>query len=195
MPNCWRSRKNSWACSKSRAVREVLTCFTVTRLESTSWDTCHTPGSSRTRSWAFQPPAESKSTASGWFAEAASSPSIPATGTSMLTSLSISSRVSRCQSARRQSLSLTMQRFMLLRKSRNDWGAGRKGDYSSSSCRPTAHTSTCVRGCGKIGSPKRLKARWLKPEDYLSFDMLAYATTQCLYNVGIEWVINFSDCC
>ncbi len=32
---------------------------------------------------------------------------------------------------------------------RNDWAAGRKGDCSSSSCRPTAHTSTCVRGCGR----------------------------------------------
>lgn len=42
---------------------------------------------------------------------------------------------------------------------------------------------------------KELKARWLKPEDYLSFDTLAYATTQCLYNVGIELVINFSDYC
>lgn len=40
---------------------------------------------------------------------------------------------------------------------------------------------------------KELKARWLKPEDYLSFDTLAYATTQCLYNVGTELVINFSD--
>lgn len=40
---------------------------------------------------------------------------------------------------------------------------------------------------------KELKARWLKPEDYLSFDTLAYATTQCLYNVGTELMINFSD--
>jgi len=32
---------------------------------------------------------------------------------------------------------------------RNDWAAGRKGDYSFSSCRPTAHTSIYVRGCGK----------------------------------------------
>lgn len=42
---------------------------------------------------------------------------------------------------------------------------------------------------------KELKARWLKPEDYLCFDRLAYATTQCLYNVGIELVIKFSDYC
>ena len=40
---------------------------------------------------------------------------------------------------------------------------------------------------------KELKARWLKPEDYLTFDALAYATTQCLYAVGSELVINFSE--
>lgn len=40
---------------------------------------------------------------------------------------------------------------------------------------------------------KELKARWLKPEDYLSFDTLAYATTQCLSNIGSELKINFSE--
>lgn len=42
---------------------------------------------------------------------------------------------------------------------------------------------------------KELKARWLKPEDYQSFDMLAYAVTQCLFNVGTELRINFSEYC
>jgi transposase len=42
---------------------------------------------------------------------------------------------------------------------------------------------------------KELKARWLNPQDYLSFDRLAYAVTQCLYNVGTELTINFSNYC
>lgn len=47
----------------------------------------------------------------------------------------------------------------------------------------------------RIGCWKEWKAKWLKPEDYLSFDTLAYATTQCLFNVGTELRISFSDYC
>lgn len=39
---------------------------------------------------------------------------------------------------------------------------------------------------------KELKARWLKPEDYVSFDNLRYATLDCLNNVGTNLKINFS---
>lgn len=39
---------------------------------------------------------------------------------------------------------------------------------------------------------KELKARWIKPEDYLSFDDLQYATTNCLNLVGKKLTIKFS---
>jgi len=39
---------------------------------------------------------------------------------------------------------------------------------------------------------KELKARWLKPEDYVSFDDLQYATTNCLNQVGKSLTIKFS---
>ncbi len=39
---------------------------------------------------------------------------------------------------------------------------------------------------------KELKSRWLKPDDYLSFDNLRYATLDCLKNVGTNLKINFS---
>jgi transposase len=42
---------------------------------------------------------------------------------------------------------------------------------------------------------KELKARWLKPEDYTSFDALRYATIDCLNRVGIDLKINFSKYC
>lgn len=42
---------------------------------------------------------------------------------------------------------------------------------------------------------KELKSRWLKPEDYSSFDNLKYATRDCLNNVGVNLRINFSKYC
>jgi transposase len=39
---------------------------------------------------------------------------------------------------------------------------------------------------------KELKARWIKPQDYASFDNLRYATIGCLNQVGINLKINFS---
>lgn len=39
---------------------------------------------------------------------------------------------------------------------------------------------------------KELKARWLKPEDYRSFDSLKYATINCLNNFGSKLKINFT---
>lgn len=42
---------------------------------------------------------------------------------------------------------------------------------------------------------KELKARWLKPDDYLSFDNLQYATIDCLNQVGSNIQINFSKYC
>jgi transposase len=39
---------------------------------------------------------------------------------------------------------------------------------------------------------KELKARWIKPEDYVSFDDLQYATTNCLKQVGKSLTIKFS---
>ncbi len=39
---------------------------------------------------------------------------------------------------------------------------------------------------------KELKARWLKPDDYSSFDSLKYATIACLNNIGINLKINFA---
>lgn len=39
---------------------------------------------------------------------------------------------------------------------------------------------------------KELKARWIKPEDYVSFDDLQYATTNCLNQVGKSLTIKFS---
>jgi transposase len=42
---------------------------------------------------------------------------------------------------------------------------------------------------------KELKARWLKPHDYLSFDNLKYAILDCLKNVGVNLKINFSKYC
>lgn len=38
---------------------------------------------------------------------------------------------------------------------------------------------------------KELKARWLKPDDYNSFDDLRYATFNCLQQVGQKYNINF----
>jgi transposase len=38
---------------------------------------------------------------------------------------------------------------------------------------------------------KELKARWLKPDDYTSFDNLKYATSDCLNQVGLNLKINF----
>jgi transposase len=40
---------------------------------------------------------------------------------------------------------------------------------------------------------KELKARWLRPEDYLSTDQLFYAVTLALAAVGKELFIDFSD--
>lgn len=40
---------------------------------------------------------------------------------------------------------------------------------------------------------KELKARWLKPQDYLSFDNLCYYLNQCLSQVGNELTIKYSD--
>ena len=40
---------------------------------------------------------------------------------------------------------------------------------------------------------KELKARWLRPEDYLSTDQLFYAVKLALAAVGKELFINFSD--
>jgi transposase len=40
---------------------------------------------------------------------------------------------------------------------------------------------------------KEIKARWLKPQDYLSFDDLCFATRQCFNQVGSKFIINFSD--
>lgn len=42
---------------------------------------------------------------------------------------------------------------------------------------------------------KELKARWLKPDDYSSFDNLKYATIDCLNQVGINLKINFPKYC
>lgn len=42
---------------------------------------------------------------------------------------------------------------------------------------------------------KELKARWLKPEDYVSFDNLQYATINCLKQIGKSLTINFSKYC
>lgn len=40
---------------------------------------------------------------------------------------------------------------------------------------------------------KELKARWLKPEDYLSVDQLFYAVNLALAAVGVQLFINFSE--
>jgi transposase len=40
---------------------------------------------------------------------------------------------------------------------------------------------------------KELKARWLKPQDYLSFDDLCFATHNALQQVGFKYTIKFSD--
>lgn len=40
---------------------------------------------------------------------------------------------------------------------------------------------------------RELKARWLKPEDYLSADSLLYAVTLALAAIGKELFIHFSD--
>ncbi|WP_407653865.1 transposase [Arcicella gelida] len=42
---------------------------------------------------------------------------------------------------------------------------------------------------------KELKARWIKPEDYISFDNLRYATINCLKNIGINLNIKFTNYC
>ena len=42
---------------------------------------------------------------------------------------------------------------------------------------------------------KELKARWLKPVDYTSFDKLRYATVSCLNQVGSKLKIRFSKYC
>lgn len=42
---------------------------------------------------------------------------------------------------------------------------------------------------------KELKARWLKPDDYSSFDNLKYATSEYFNQVGINLKINFSNYC
>lgn len=42
---------------------------------------------------------------------------------------------------------------------------------------------------------KELKARWLKPDDYVSFDNLRYATNDCLNNIGTHLKINFNKYC
>ncbi len=39
---------------------------------------------------------------------------------------------------------------------------------------------------------RKLKKEWLRPEDYVSSDCLAYSTTQCLMNLGGVLKINFS---
>lgn len=39
---------------------------------------------------------------------------------------------------------------------------------------------------------KELKARWLRPEDYTSFDTLKYATSDCFNQVGTNLKINYS---
>lgn len=40
---------------------------------------------------------------------------------------------------------------------------------------------------------KELKARWIKPEDYLSADDLFYAVNNCLNQVGDKIKINFGQ--
>ena len=40
---------------------------------------------------------------------------------------------------------------------------------------------------------KELKARWLKPQDYLTTDSLFYAVKMALAAVGRQLFINFSD--
>lgn len=40
---------------------------------------------------------------------------------------------------------------------------------------------------------KELKARWIKPEDYLSADDLFYAVNNCLNQVGDKIKINFKQ--
>ncbi len=42
---------------------------------------------------------------------------------------------------------------------------------------------------------KELKARWLKPDDYSSFDNLRYATINCFQQIGINYNIKFSKYC
>jgi transposase len=42
---------------------------------------------------------------------------------------------------------------------------------------------------------KELKARWIKPEDYLSADDLFYAVNNCLNQVGDKIKINFKQYC
>jgi transposase len=42
---------------------------------------------------------------------------------------------------------------------------------------------------------KELKARWLKPEDYISFDDLQYATLNCFDRIGFDLNIKFSKYC
>lgn len=42
---------------------------------------------------------------------------------------------------------------------------------------------------------KELKARWIRPEDYVSFDDLRYATINCLNQVGKSLTIKFSKYC
>lgn len=39
---------------------------------------------------------------------------------------------------------------------------------------------------------RKLKKEWLRPQDYLTDDDLAYAVNRCLTNVGTELVIHFS---
>lgn len=42
---------------------------------------------------------------------------------------------------------------------------------------------------------KELKARWLKPEDYASFDTLKYEACNCFNQVGVNLKINYSKYC
>lgn len=42
---------------------------------------------------------------------------------------------------------------------------------------------------------KELKARWLKPQDYASFDDLCFATLNCFLQIGATFNINFSNYC
>ena len=40
---------------------------------------------------------------------------------------------------------------------------------------------------------RKLKKEWLRPEDYVDADSLAYATTQCLMNLGSMLKINYCE--
>ncbi len=40
---------------------------------------------------------------------------------------------------------------------------------------------------------RRLKGQWLRPEDYLDGDALAYAVNRCLANFGVHLTIHFSE--